>query len=137
MDAAVRARAPAGGGGRGDGVPRALRRASRAAGAGRGTGAPAADLAAWITDHRVLLLAGELALGVALLAVIVVSAPLVVVIRGDGNVVTAVAFSLVLAAFIGMCLSSLTPQTALFAAEPADDTRLAVLDSLQPRVRTC
>ncbi|MBM7502756.1 hypothetical protein ACFPER_04690 [Agromyces aurantiacus] len=103
-------------------------------GLGPETSAPA-DLAAWIGDQRVPLLASELALGVALLAVIVFAAPLAVVLHDDGDAVTAAAFGLASAVFIAMGLVSLTAETALFAAatDPAE-TALAVLDALQTRV---
>lgn len=104
-------------------------------GLGPDSAEPAA-LAEWITDARAPLLAGELALGVALLSFIVFVAPLVVVLRDDGDPVIAVALGIVGAVFVAMGLVSLTAETALFAAEgaTAEPVAIAVLDALQARV---
>ncbi|WP_448811702.1 hypothetical protein [Agromyces bauzanensis] len=97
-------------------------------------GAEPAALAEWITAQRTPLLVSELALGAALLAFVLFVAPLVVVLREDGDPVTSSAFGLVGAVFIAMGLVSLTAETALFAADAGDAGMIAVLDALQARV---
>ncbi|MCW3814059.1 DUF4386 family protein [Micromonospora sp. DR5-3] len=102
---------------------------------GFGPEASTADaIAAYQTDHRGALLGSEVAVGIALLAVVVFLAPLVPAIWRAGQEALATAVLISGVAFIAMGFLSLAAETALVGVADSDQpAAVLVLNELQGR----
>jgi hypothetical protein len=97
-------------------------------------GSTAAALAAYNTGHRGALLSSEVAVGLALLAVVVFLAPLVPVIWRAGQESLAMAVLISGAAFIAMGFLSQAAETALVGVADSDQPgAVLALNQLQAR----